>query len=225
MQETFGAVIPACNEESHIGDVLAGVKLHIPASRVVVVDDGSMDGTASSAASAGVRVLAHGHNRGKGVALRTGFEYMITQSGVEAIFTLDGDGQHDPEEIPVFIDRYRERHIDILIGNRMSRTERMPLMRLLTNRFTSRVISLRTGCTIEDSQSGYRLIRTSLLRSLDFVTAHFDLESELLIKAGLGGASIDSVPIRTIYMDERSKIDPLTDTVRFFMLVLRSLFW
>ena len=225
MQEAFGAVIPACNEQSHIGDVIAGVKRHIPASRIVVVDDGSKDQTAATATSAGVCVLTHEMNRGKGEALRTGFRYMLTQSGVEAIFTLDADGQHDPGEIPAFVDRYRERHIDILIGNRMSRTEGMPLIRMLTNRFTSRVISLRTGCTIEDSQSGYRLIRTSLLRSLDFVTAHFDLESELLIKAGLGGASIDSVPIRTIYMDERSKIDPFTDTVRFFMLVLRSLFW
>jgi len=225
MGERFGAVIPAYNEESHIGGVLEGVKRYIPADQIIVVDDGSTDGTAVTAENAGVRVIAHRENKGKGVALRTGFQWMVLEAGIEAIFTLDADGQHDPNEIPVFIERYRKTHVDILIGNRMSRTEGMPLVRLLTNRFTSRVISLRTGCTIEDSQSGYRLIGTSLLRTLDFVTAHFDLESELLIKAGLRGAIIDSVPIRTIYKDERSKIDPLRDTARFFRLVVRSLFW
>jgi glycosyltransferase involved in cell wall biosynthesis len=225
MQELFGTVIPACNEEYRIGDVLDGVKRYIPADQIVVVDDGSTDGTAAVADTAGVRVLAHRTNRGKGVALRTGFEYLMTHTRIEAIFTLDADGQHDPDEIPAFIEHYRKRHVDILIGNRMFRTEGMPFIRLLTNQFTSRVLSLRTGCTIDDSQSGYRLIRSSLLRALDFVTGHFDLESELLIKAALRGAVIDSVPIRTIYMDERSKINPLRDTVRFFMLVLRSLFW
>ncbi len=225
MQELFGAVIPACNEEDRIGDVLDGMKRYIPADQIVVVDDGSTDGTAAVAETAGVRVLAHRTNRGKGVALRTGFEYLMARHGIEAIFTLDADGQHDPDEIPAFIERYRKRRVDILIGNRMFRTKGMPFIRLLTNRFTSGVLSLRTGCTIEDSQSGYRLIRSSLLRTLDFVTGHFDLESELLIKAALRGAVIDSVPIRTIYMDERSRINPLRDTVRFFMLVLRSLFW
>lgn len=225
MREPFGAVIPAYNEKDHVGDVLEGVKRHIPANQVIVVDDGSTDGTAAVAEGAGVRVLAHRENRGKGVALRTGFQSLALNPDIEAIFTLDADGQHDPNEIPVFIERYRKRHVDILIGNRMSRTEGMPLIRLLTNRFTSRVLSIRTGCTIEDSQSGYRLIGTSMLRTLDFVTAHFDMESELLIKAALRGAVIDSVPIRTIYKDELSKINPLRDTVRFFRLVVRSLFW
>ncbi len=225
MHEPFGAVIPACNEQDHIGVVLDGVKRYIQANHIVVINDGSTDETAGVAETAGVRVLTHRKNMGKGAALRTGFEYFITQLEIEAIFTLDADGQHDPDEIPAFIERYRKRRIDILIGSRMSRTKSMPLIRLLTNKFTSRVLSLRTGCTIEDSQSGYRLIRLSLLSMLDFVTGHFDLESELLIKAALSGAAIDSVPIRTIYMDERSKINPFRDTVRFFMLVMRSLFW
>lgn len=225
MRMQFAAVIPACNEESHIGDVLEGVKRHIPANRIVVVDDGSRDGTAAVCRTSGVSVLAHVRNRGKGAALRTGFECVTARPGIEATFTLDADGQHDPDEIPAFIERYRDRRVDILVGSRMSRTAEMPLIRLWTNRFTSFVLSLRAGCTIEDSQSGYRLIRTSLLRTLDFVTGHFDMESEILLKAALRGAVIDSIPIRTIYKDERSKIDPLADTGRFFMLVLRSLFW
>lgn len=225
MSEHFGAVIPACNEADHIGDVLAGVKRYIPPEQIVVVDDGSTDATAATAETTGVRVVRHGVNRGKGVALRTGFECLIANNKIEAIFTIDADGQHAPEEIPVFIQKFEERRVDILIGNRMWHTEGMPLIRILTNLFTSGVISLRVGCRIEDSQSGFRLIRTSLLRELDFVTAHFDLESELLIKAGLRRAVIDSVPIRTIYTDERSKINPFRDSVRFFLLVIRSLFW
>ncbi len=225
MREHFGAVIPACNEADHIGDVLAGVKRHIHPEQIVVVDDGSTDETAATAETAGVRVIRHPMRRGKGVALRTGFEYLITNTKIEAIFTIDADGQHAPEEMPAFMNRYEERRVDILIGNRMSHREGMPLIRVLTNLFTSRVISLRVGCRIEDSQSGYRLIRTSLLQELDFVTAHFDLESELLIKAGLRRAVIASVPIRTIYTHERSKINPFRDTVRFFLLVIRSFFW
>ena len=95
----------------------------------------------------------------------------------------------------------------------------------MTNRFTSAVISLRTHCKIDDSQSGYRLIRVSVFRQIELVTSRFDLESEILIKAALKGAKIVSVPIKTIYADEKSKIHPVRDTIRFFRLVLKSLFW
>jgi glycosyltransferase involved in cell wall biosynthesis len=225
MHRPFGAVIPARNEAAHIAAVLDGVKRHVPPDRIIVVDDGSTDATAAAAEAAGACVISHRTSSGKGVALRTGFERLMTYPEIEAVFTIDADGQHDPDEIPSFIERFRRGHVDILIGSRMARTGGMPMIRLLTNRFTSAVISLRTRCRIDDSQSGYRLIRTSLLRDIDFVTGHFDFESELLIKAALRGAVIASVPIRTIYLDEKSKINPLRDTARFFMLVVRSLFW
>jgi glycosyltransferase involved in cell wall biosynthesis len=223
--ETFGAVIPAYNEADGIARTLERILRYLRPEHIVVVDDGSVDDTASIAREQGVHVIRNEKNRGKGRALSDGFEYITALEKVEATFTLDGDGQHDPGEIPSFVGRYRSHHVDILIGNRMHTTAGMPLIRIFTNRLTSAIVSLRTGCRIEDSQSGYRLIRTSILRNITLVTSHYETESEILIKAGKRGAIIESIPIRTIYAGERSTINPFIDTVRFFILVIRCLFW
>ena len=223
--DDFGVIIPAYNEREHIAGVILSLKEIFPPGNIVVVDDGSGDGTAKTARSTGAVVIEHPENRGKGAALRSGFEYFTRKTAIRGVFTLDADGQHDPSEISGFIERFNEAGADILIGNRMDSTENMPLVRKLTNRFTSMVISRRAGCRIEDSQSGYRLIRNSLLSRIDLVTEHFETESEILIKAGREGATIGSVPISTIYATEESKINPLRDTVRFFKLVMKSFFW
>lgn len=225
MYERFGAVIPAYNETSRISDVLIGLKKYIPPAQIVVVDDGSSDDTADIAEREGVHVIRHETNTGKGVALKTGFDYLLSLTSVEAVFTLDADAQHDPGEIPSFIERFHNDGLDVLIGNRMAETEGMPRIRIFTNKLTSSIISLRTGCKIEDSQSGYRLIRSSLLGRLKLVTSHYDAESEILIKAGMEKAVIGSTPIRTIYRGEKSTIHPFRDTLRFIFLVIRSLFW
>jgi glycosyltransferase involved in cell wall biosynthesis len=225
MFESFGVVIPAYNEAAHIADVVAAVKRMIPPSNILVVDDGSSDGTAVAAESAGAAVLRNPGNLGKGASLVAGYSRLLEDRGLEGIFTLDADGQHDPSEMPVFIESFRSGPADLVIGSRMADTRGMPRIRRMTNRLTSAVISRRAGCRIDDTQSGYRLIRSSLLRGMKLVTRRFDLESEILIRAAHSGASISSVPIRTIYGDERSKIHPLKDTIRFFRLVIRSYFW
>ncbi|MCK4538498.1 MAG: glycosyltransferase family 2 protein [Candidatus Krumholzibacteria bacterium] len=223
--DDFGVIIPAYNEKEHIANVILSLKKIFPPGNIVIVDDGSGDGTAETARLTGVVVIEHPENRGKGAALRSGFEYFNHKTDIRGVFTLDADGQHDPSEISGFIERFNEAGTDILIGNRMDSTENMPLVRKLTNRFTSMVISRRAGCRIEDSQSGYRLIKNSLLARIDLVTEHFETESEILIKAGRDGATIGSVPISTIYATEESKINPLRDTIRFLKLVTKSFFW
>jgi glycosyltransferase involved in cell wall biosynthesis len=225
MHERFGAVIPAYNASAHLDPVIGGVLEHLRAGAIVVVDDGSQDDTASVAQRRGVHVIKHGINRGKGNALKTGFEDLLGRPDIEAIFTLDADGQHDPGEIPAFIDRYNSAHADLIIGSRMDGRAGMPVIRKITNFLTSAIISLRTGYHIPDSQYGYRLIRSTLLRRLELVTSYYDLESEILIKACKERAVIVSIPSRTIYADEKSTINPFRDTMRFLQLVFRSLFW
>lgn len=221
----FGAVIPAFNEQEHIEEVINKALKYLPRDNIVVVDDGSIDNTTEVVKNMGIKVISHSQNCGKGASLRSGFDYIVGIEDVEGVFVLDADGQHDPDKIPLFIEKFGEGNYDIIIGNRMRIRKKMPLIRKFTNFLTSFIISLRTGCKIEDSQSGYRLIRSSLLKKINLVTAHYETESELLIKARKHNAVIGSVPIRSIYEGEQSKINPLLDTLRFLGLVLRSFFW
>jgi glycosyltransferase involved in cell wall biosynthesis len=221
----FGAVIPAFNEQEHIGEVISKILKYLPRDHIVVVDDGSIDDTTEVAKSMGIRVINHSQNCGKGASLRTGFDYIVGIDDIEGVFVLDADGQHDPDEIPLFIEKFNKGNYDIIIGNRMRIRKKMPLIRKFTNFLTSFVISLRTRCKIEDSQSGYRLISSPLLKSVNLVTTHYETESELLIKARKNNAVIGSVQISSIYKGEESKINPLVDTLRFLILVFRSFFW
>lgn len=225
MFDECGAVVPAYNPGETLSSVLEGVKRYIRPDHIVVVDDGSVDDTALRAESAGVLLIRHAVNRGKGEALKTGFRHLLALREVDAIFTIDADGQHDPEEIPAFVDAFRAGRGDLLLGNRMSERKGMPLIRVLTNVVTSAVVSVLARCRIEDSQSGYRLIRADVIRKIELVTSRYETESEILIKSSREGARISGVPIRTIYGSERSTINPFRDTVRFFVLVFRGLFW
>jgi glycosyltransferase involved in cell wall biosynthesis len=169
-------------------------------------------------------VIAHPHNRGKGAALRTGI-LAARERGWRFAVTLDADGQHNPDEIPAFIDRWVETGADIIVGNRMAAPGAMPRLRLWTNRVTSAVVSLLARRRIPDSQNGYRMIDTGVFAELPLETTRYDTESEILIRAGRRGASIASVPVETIYGDEVSAIHPVVDSLRFFRMVLKALFW
>jgi UDP-N-acetylglucosamine---dolichyl-phosphate N-acetylglucosaminyltransferase len=225
MLERLAVVIPAFNAADTIASVVRGVKEHIALDRIVVVDDGSSDDTASVARAEGAQVLRHDVNKGKGMSLRTGFEFILKRPEIEAVVTLDADGQHDPREIPEFAEAFRRGGADIIVGSRMRNHSGMPPLRVFTNRVTSAIISLTTGQKIEDSQIGYRLHRASLLRKLELATSRYDTESEILIKGCRLGARVESIPVRTIYADETSAIDPARDAMRFLLLVIRSLFW
>jgi len=208
------ALIPAYNEEERIGKV---VKKTLKYCDVIVIDDGSIDDTGKIAKENGAFVIKHEKNRGKGDALITGFNYAL-KNNYDVIITLDADGQHDPSEIPNFlkkIDRY-----DIIIGARDFKE--MPFPRRISNTITTFLLSLRTHQKIGDSQSGYRLIKTDVLRGLDFKTKRFILESELLVRAK---CRIGNVRIKTIYRGEKSHINTLRDTIKFIKFLIQSLSW
>jgi len=219
-------VIPCKDLESEVGDVVRDVLGLGLGLDVVVIDDGSTDATSAAAASAGAHVLVHEVNLGKGAALKTGFEYAV-EKGYDAVITMDGDGQHDPSDIPNFVDAVEKCGADIIVGTRMHAVGEMPKLRIWTNRTTSRIVSLLTRRKIPDSQSGYRLIRVRVLEDVvnSFVTTRYDTESELLIRAARRGYSTASVGIKCIYSGAVSHIHPIVDTLRFMRLVARSMFW
>ena len=218
-------LIPAYNSEATLGDVLSKLVSEHPQQDILVIDDGSSDNTAAIAKKFGVQVISHGENRGKGAALRTGFQRVL-EMGADAVMTLDADGQHDPMWTQKFIEAMLDKNDrDVIVGTRMHDLRSMPFHRRLSNRITSKMVSIRCGQKIEDSQCGYRLIRTDVLKHIQLTTRHFDTESEFLLKACLIGFKIGFIPISTIYNDKGSSIRHISDTFRFAQLYLRSLFW
>lgn len=213
-------IIPAYNEEKTIEELLNRL-CGYPKEDIVVIDDGSSDRTTDMVTKCGATLLKHGTNKGKGMAHRTGFAYAIMQN-YDAVITMDADGQHAPEEIEYFLRKTGEA--DILVGTRSMSLANMPLLRYLTNKVTSLVVSLIASHRVFDSQSGYRYISIEVLKRVPLKTKRFQTESEILIKAGRMGFKIGAIPISTIYREEKSYINPFIDTGRFIRLAARSLF-
>jgi glycosyltransferase involved in cell wall biosynthesis len=189
---------------------------------VLVVDDGSADRTSDEARAAGADVIRHEKNQGKGAAIKTGLRELSAREGIEWVLILDGDGQHLPEEIPNFFAAANEHAASLVVGNRMNDTRKMPLIRKLTNLTMSSLISAMIGQHVPDSQCGFRMFRKDLASEfLDVPSSNFDFESEMLAIAARRGLKIAAATISTVYGDERSKIHPFRDTVRFFQLLGR----
>lgn len=207
------ALIPAFNESPHIAKVVEGVRQHI--ADVVVIDDGSGDGTAGLARSAGATCLQLPGNCGKASALRAGIAFARDHKFTCAI-TLDGDGQHLPEDIPVMLRVAEETAADLVIGARCFDRARMPRSRYFSNIIGSRLASALVGCEIRDSQSGFRLFRLDKLDETKLRSRCYELEMEILIKMARAGCTIAHAPVRMIYDDgeARSKMKPVRDTVR-----------
>lgn len=211
------ALIPALNEERHLADVLARTRPHVDG--LLVIDDGSTDRTRAIAQAANpTHVILHERPHGKGASLAEGLDWIASQ-GFDATVCLDGDAQHDPDEIPRFLERADD--FDLLIGNRMDERRDMPWVRWQTNRFTSWTLGRLSGVRVPDTQCGFRWIRAACWRDLHVASRNFDFEGEMIVAAGRGGWRVGNVPVRTIYGDEVSQIHPVRDTVRFFRMVFR----
>ena len=213
-------LMPAYNVSRTLKRVLREAVFFI--GDIIVIDDGSRDKTTEIALECGAVVLKHPHNCGKGMALRTGFDYAI-RAGYQLVFTMDSDRQHNPSDLPRFLDRFRQTKPDILIGGRFTDTSAMPFHRQLNNRLISTIGSSLCGQHVPDFQSGYRLIRAEVLKAVSLKTERYETESELLIKAGRLGFRIESIPIRAVYGDEISNIKPLREMRLFTKLLIASL--
>jgi glycosyltransferase involved in cell wall biosynthesis len=211
------ALIPAYNEAAHVAKVVRGAHAHLP---VLVVDDGSTDDTAAEAERAGATVLRQTPNQGKGIALRAGFRRAI-QDGYDAVLTLDADEQHDPAEIPRFLQAYAQHSADLIVGARTF--AKMPLVRRISNTVGTWAFSWAIGQPIRDNQSGYRLISRRLIETLlSSAEGGFEFEVEMIVTCVQRGYALDWVPIRTIYAGETSHIRPLPHIVGFFRVVLQT---
>ncbi|MBS3907295.1 MAG: glycosyltransferase family 2 protein [Syntrophaceae bacterium] len=217
-------LIPAYNAAGTIGSVLEKVRsIHLD---VIVVDDGSSDQTGEIALRFGAHLLKHPRNLGKGMALRTGFQ-SILRKGYELVITLDADGQHDPSAIPSLLKAFQSVKPDLLIASRAGEFHRMTFLRRFWNRLGVKAVARLCHADITDSQSGFRLIRTEILREISLTTTGFEMELELLIKACKSGFGVLSIPINVTWVDgtSSSHFRSVTDTWLVCKLFLRSLFW
>lgn len=215
-QEKFCVLLPAYNEEGRIAPVVR--ELLSLGHEPVVIDDGSVDATADEAEAAGAVVLRQETNQGKGLALNAGFSWARTH-GYDALVTMDSDGQHRPAEVGKFIDAYVRTGIPVLVGNRMFDPHGMPAVRRWTNQFMSWLLSKSMGQYVPDTQCGFRLFRCDVIPVVAPSSERFAAESEILLHVAKRGIRIGAVRISTIYADEKSKINPLVDTFRFFSML------
>lgn len=218
-------VIPAYNAESTLGEVFSripGVEYH----RVIVVDDGSSDGTAAVARKHEVELIRHEHNRGYGRAQKTGYKRAL-DLGADIIVLLHADAQYAPEEMPSLINAVVDQNADVVLGSRVLGGQMlqggMPLIRYIGNRLLTKIENLAIGTDISEFHTGYRVYTSKALKILNFedYTDKFHFDSEILIEAKEKGFRIVEVPISTTYAGEKSHLNPVTYGIQVLILILK----
>lgn len=217
-------VIPAYNEAGSIRAVVSAARPLV--DRLVVVDDGSEDGTARLMDGLDVTVLRHGRNRGKAASLWSGFEYAL-ETGATAVLTLDADGQHPVDDIPLLLEAHADRPAALIVAARLRSRHAVPGLRRFANGMANFWISWAAGRKIGDTQSGFRLYPAAVLRGLRHRRDRyrgFVFESEILIDACRAGFSIEEVPIEAVYpADLRPSHFRHSDTARIVRMVAGKL--
>ena len=206
-------VIPCFNEGATIAVLVGGARQRLP--MIIVVDDGSTDDTPAQAANAGAVVISHGQNLGKGAALRTGFSRALEQGFGWAV-TMDGDGQHSPEDLPNMLRCAEESGALLVVGNRMPQARTMPWLRRRVNVWMSRKLSQRAGQILPDTQSGFRVIHLPTWSALPLNAERFEVESEMLMAFVAADCPVAFEPIQVIAPGRNSHIRPVADTLRWW---------
>jgi glycosyltransferase involved in cell wall biosynthesis len=216
----FAVVIPAFEAALTVAPVIHRTLAIHP--HVLVVDDGSRDGTGDAARACGVPVLVHTVNCGKGRALKTAFDHLFAH-GYDAVVTLDADGQHPPEEMPKLIAAW-ERGADLVLGTRAHLFAAMSAVRRASNGTSSWLISHVAGADLPDCQTGYRLYTRQLIETIGFPEPRFEAESAVLVRAVRHGFSVVGVPVRLDKADGRatSHYRPVVDSLRIAGAVTRA---
>lgn len=220
-ERRVAALIPAYQAAPTVADIALRARAQL--AEVLVVDDGSTDGTGDAARAAGIETLALPRNMGKGTALKTGFKVLFDR-GCEAVVTVDADGQHLPEEIPALLRAFEADPADLVLGTRDSLFAQMSRLRRCSNRASSWAISRVAGERMADVQTGFRLYARRLIEATGFPAGRFEAESAIIVRAVRGGFRVTAVPVRLGFADGRvtSHYRPLVDSLRIARAVARA---
>lgn len=211
------AIIPFYNEEKHLRNVINSTLEFV--DEVIAVNDGSTDNSVLTLKDfTNITLLNIENNTGKGYALQQGFNQVMRKE-YDVVVTLDGDGQHKPESIPLMLKKLE--FFDLVIGNRLNDVKSMPVQRRLSNRLTSLLLSKKLGINILDSQSGFRAYKKKVIEQVKTYMSGFEAESEMLVNAARKKFSIGFVDIPTIYADEKSKMKSY-QAIKGFIRILMS---
>jgi glycosyltransferase involved in cell wall biosynthesis len=218
----YALVIPAFNEAATIREVVTAALQFVP--RIIVVDDGSTDGTSSTLDGLDIELLRNETNQGKAASLWRGLQHALRHENVTAVMTMDGDGQHNAAEIPRLLSAARQFPRYIVIGSRLWNKAAIPPARYRANRFANFWIAWASGQPIEDSQSGFRVYPADLIRSLKLSCTReksFVFESEILIEGTRLGYYAMPVRVSAVYRDNArpSHFRPVTDILRITRMV------
>ncbi len=210
-------VVPAYNESRFIGRFLD--KLTKKTKNILVIDDGSRDRTTDIVKSKGIKVLTHITNLGKGAALKTGCEYAFNRLGADGVIIMDGDDQHDVSDIAQFTKTLRGG-AQIVLGVR-AMDSRMPLTRLLGNRFTSVLINVLFGRYISDVPSGFKAMTKSAYKKLLWHSSGYEVETEIAVRIAKSKIKYVEIPINTIYHGKEYGFN-LIDAIR---IIIKIPYW
>lgn len=211
--------IPAYNESTTIGAVVQKSKSFTP--NVLVCDDGSTDATSTEAANRGATVLKHSTNRGKGAALRT-LLWEAAKLRPKAVVTLDGDGQHDPYDIPKLVDPVLRNTADVVIGSRFGTENHVPFHRRFGNSFLSLLTNWIAGTRLQDTQSGFRAYASKVLPTLSIEDNGMGVDSQILIQLARKGFRIQERKVSVTYSGDTSTFNPLSHMIRVIWSISRG---
>jgi len=205
------ACIPAYNEESHIESLVKLTKNHV--DKVIVCDDGSTDDTADIAKNAGAIVISHKTNKGYGAAITSLFNY-ARENNAESMITLDGDGQHDPDQIPLLLNTITQHNVDVVIGSRfLNQNIEAPGYRQTGIKIITSTANYGTDLKVSDSQSGFRAYSKNAIDAIHPTEEGMSVSTEILLKISNKGLSLAEIPITISYDGDTSQHNPVSHGV------------